>query len=148
MGGRRGYRRLVNIDNANTSASIFTATQAGLRDFFPLSEAGSSDRRGGGGDYLLSTRLALPQMIKTTYESYLPTQEPGNISPGSSTFSSDGKLQISLRMVFIISRRALGSREWLLPRYFIPLVRAWIRFDGKLYYRGEGLKSFAGDTYA
>ena len=54
MVGRRGYRRLIDIDNGNNSASIFTATQAGLRDFFPVSEAGSSDRRGGGGDYLFA----------------------------------------------------------------------------------------------
>ena len=54
----RGYRRLVETDNDANSASILTATYAGLRDFFSATEAGSpsnfrsSDCRGCIGDYL------------------------------------------------------------------------------------------------
>ena len=41
--GMRGYRGSVDIENGIDSASIFTPTDAGLIDFFSVSEAGSSD---------------------------------------------------------------------------------------------------------
>ena len=56
--GMRGYKRPVDTDNCSKSASIFTATDTGLRDFFSVSEAGSpsnsrsSDYRGCIGDPL------------------------------------------------------------------------------------------------
>ena len=39
----RGYRGSVDIENGINSASIFTATDTGLRELFSASEAGSSD---------------------------------------------------------------------------------------------------------
>ena len=48
-------------------------------------------------------------------------------------------------MVFIISRRALGSREWLLPTSFPWDMRELGLMEKYII---EGAKSFAGDRYA
>ena len=113
MGGRRGYRRLVDIDNGNNSAPILTAIETGPVDFlfrYPrlaLRIVGAAE----GPISLLRTLEAglffKLSRVHTSPISLLRRLE--TLSAGSFTFSSYGCYQISLRMVFIISRRALAS---------------------------------------